>query len=638
MTNMTDNIKKKGFTLFEALIAAGILSTSAVVAIKLDAENNKKENNIILINEAASIIQAVDSRILMDGYNPLLWKKTSWINEKDIVDNLIKKELTTVDSDCPDGDWVPSVFSEKETKIIKCGLWNTRRGLDLDMNANLRTDTSGFIQGFDLLISFNEMEDFKDNFMDVKYALINSLKNENKQRAGSHEFNFVDSRNTTNIIESKECISDPLNCSIKLSYNRSGGNEYIRADGKNSMINEHLSFIESKGDSPFSCIRWANTNRDGSGTWTQENVDCGIGIYNSLSSPVMVETVADTGTFKNVVLDQKCKIYEWNGSSVVDSGRTSPCGMTNDGSEVYQTVENIISNKGTFSNIESETAYINTAEIDDLTVRVANIDEIITPLINAEVINISNKLEVSGITNFKEMVTFNGDVNFNKEATFNSTTIFTQQPNFNGGIAVNGLAEFKKDLIVGNNASIDGDLSILGVTTTNQNLTIKENSTIEGVLNVGSEAYFGKNVSVANKITTGNVQTTNVTSNHLDANAVASRTANASKSMTAPIGNFDNINNQLRTLSNEIARINSRVNSGSTSGYDYSAASRECNARANLYSGTISKNCNAGYSGSKKYEIYLDFYWNNSSKMCTYSTKEVYKGGVCRRDNRGRDR
>ncbi|EKO3892291.1 hypothetical protein P0F32_003488 [Vibrio metschnikovii] len=467
-------MNKNGFSLFEALLSVMVLGSISTGIILKEVENRNQNERLRFIDEAMSIVKAVDHRIAIDGYDPDLWTKLKWDNEEDIVNSLIKEDLTSQYHDkCEGGKWNPAISTENQTKLISCNLWGSRRNFGETIKAELREDSLGFIQGFDLLISFDDIANFKKYFRDIKYSLNQISVNPSQEISGIYVNSLVSASNGVDI-SSYECINDPLDCAIKLSLERSGGNEYIRADGGNSMIGEHLTFIESKGESPLKCVKWNNTKKDGSGIWTRElDSDCGIGIYED--TPVMVEVAADSGTFKHVLLDKECVVYQWNGSTVKDLGETSPCGMFNgvDG-EIYQIVDNTISNVAVMNE-----AYINelnaeTGKIKDLTVSVAKIDQIITPILNAEFVYISNQLQVSGKSFFDDEVEFRENVYF-QTGTY-----------FNGKMTAYDDVDVSKNLNVGTDLTVSGSSTMTGNASFNNDLTVKGSMILSKVITNGA--------------------------------------------------------------------------------------------------------------------------------------------------------
>lgn len=383
--------KLKGFTLIETLAAVTVGAAVTATALSIESDKNKKREAINLVTDAYSIVQAVDHRIAIDGYDSSLWTKMDWASEEKIVTELINKELnSSYLTNCPGGTWNPSIITEQNTKLIECRKWKDRKKNGESMSASLTNDSSGFLQKFKLRIEYPTQEDLQESYLDLKYAITNIKSTEQQQLSGLHMATFV-SKSTGAEIGSKNCVQNFNDCSIELTWERSGGNEYVRADGENSMVASHLTFVEAKGHSPMKCIRWQNTLRDGSGSWSRELAeDCGIGIYKGTTTPVMVETTVDTGTFKNILLDQECNDYRWDGTKVVDTGTKSPCGMNNDGTEIYQVIPNI----------SSETAHIKNIYSDALELEDLNVKNLISNYISTQQIDVLNRLKTNLIESY----------------------------------------------------------------------------------------------------------------------------------------------------------------------------------------------------------------------------------------------
>lgn len=420
-------MKNKGFTLFEALLSVMILGSISTGTILNQVENRNKNKRLKFIEESLSIVKAVDHRIAIDGYDSDLWSKLKWNGEEEIVNSLIKEELTSKYHDkCNGGKWKPATNAEKNTKLISCNLWEHRRNFGETIKAELRQDSLGFIQGFDFLINFEDENNFKKYFRDLKYSLNQVSVNPSQELSGIY-INTLVSTSSGFDISSYECINNPLDCSIKLSLERSGGNEYLRADGSNSIIGEHLTFVESKGQSPLKCLRWSNTKRDGSGIWSRINdEDCGIGIYMETNQPVMVDVVADTGTFKNILLDQNCIYYQWNGNEIVDSGMTKPCGISNDGSEIFQVVPNSYN-----ENIHADKLYSNTIHTKSL----------ITETISSDLLEALDRLK----TDIIESSTLNAPIEILSDLT------------------IKEILRAENDFYVSNNAYVGGNQIVSGL-------------------------------------------------------------------------------------------------------------------------------------------------------------------------------
>lgn len=443
--------KTKGFTLIETLAAVTVGAAVTATALSIESDENRKRESIKLITDAYSIVQAVDHRIAIDGYDSTLWTKTDWASEDNIVVDLIGKELnSSYLTNCPGGTWNPSIITEQKTKLIECRKWESRKKNGEKISASLTSDVSGFLQNFKLRIEYPVLEDLQKSYLDLKYAITNIKSTEQQQLSGVHMATFV-SKSTGSEIGSKKCVQDFNDCSIELSWNRSGGNEYVRADGENSMVASHLTFVESKGDSPMKCIRWQNTLRDGSGVWSRELAeDCGIGIYKGTTTPVMVETTVDTGTFKNILLDQECNDYRWDGTKVIDVGTTSPCGMNNDGTEIYQVVPNI----------SSETAHIKNIYSDALELEDLNVKNLISNYISTQQIDVLNKLKTNLIESYSgTKVYVNSDMTL-KEVLIAEKDIYIHGDTYIGkNVILTGGIQAKQN--IQSEGSIIADLSLV---------------------------------------------------------------------------------------------------------------------------------------------------------------------------------
>ena len=425
-------MNKKGFTLVESLLSLSVLGGVSVAGMQYMADEREKEKSYLFIKNVNDVINSVDARISIDGYDPDLWNKLSWNDESDIQENLIGKDLHT-SSNCAGGLWNPTVNAESQTVLLPCNFKLNSKLLDIEMKAKITNDSAGFIQKFDIVLDFKNSQSLTDNLINIRSAMKTIDAYEKRENSGNHSMYFVNKADNNQEITSFECINDVTNCSLKASYDRSGGNEYLRADGANSMIGEHITFIESKGQSPMKCIRWANENRDGTGLWSQTlDEDCGIGIYKNNPHPVMLDVVADTGTFKNILLDKECKVYSWNGSNVIDSGLLSPCGTNNSTGEIYQVVENISSRQ-----ITTGILYADIAKFS-----VANIENIVAGTISATTINTINSLKTNIIEEY--------------QAGFGTT--FKDNVTIEDVLRVVGVSSFDSDVVVSGNTTFNGDV------------------------------------------------------------------------------------------------------------------------------------------------------------------------------------
>lgn len=497
---------KNGFTLIESMIALSISATIAGITINEISESNKVNHGQKIITDIDDILNAVNHRIAIDGYNPNLWTKHTWLNRDDIRENLINQELNTLDSICPNGKWNPHGTANDNIIFLNCNLYKNKSKTDINLSAEITTDSFNFIDGFNIYFSFNDKKEFESYFQGLKKGINELSKTKQKEISGSHFYSFIDANNRNNMISTNQCISNPLNCELKASYSRIGGGEYIRADGSNSIFEKSLTFIETKSDdSPLKCLRWKNdidSNRYNTGIWKVEASDCGVGIYKTKNNKNEVALIADTGTFKNVVLDKSCNRYFWNGSDVLDVATTdpTPCGITLDGSHTYQIVDNTESTKGLFK-------YLQSSEIG---AREVLTKDLIAEEITVDVIKSLNELSFESVSNFKEAVNFNNDAIFDKELKIKSSGSF-----INKGSTELESVTINKTLNVEEGVTINGRTNINNYLTVDY-LDVKNNASIDGSLKA--------NIVIANR------------------------------------GNFDNVDNEFESIKEELKNLRSELN------------------------------------------------------------------------------
>ncbi|MBM25124.1 MAG: hypothetical protein CL760_05475 [Chloroflexi bacterium] len=521
------NRNKKGLTLVESLIALSVAGTVATGFIVNEKEKAKENKTLNLMHDAMSIVYAVDHRIAIDGYETTNWGSTSWDNIDLIHKNLIKKELTSRNlNTCSGGGWDPRIIKEREITLLECNLWESRPIKDLKYKASLSKDAlTGFIDRFDLTISFDDEEAFLENYQDMKYALNNYKRNEYQEITGQHSLTIV-KLSSGNELSSSECINSPLECAFRFTYDISGGNEKIRVDGNNSIINNHLDFIENTTSiSPRQCLHWIEKTNpsDGSKYWELQkesnSLDCGIGIYEK--TPVTVDVLAENGNFRTILLDKKCNLLKLNGNKVeVDSGTTTPCGImkSKDGSEIIQVVENTIATTALINDVFVEKGFINTLNSDILTGVTLNTTDLVATTLNAKTVEVATEMIVNGNNTFNNLVEFKDQVEFNKT------------------VGVDKNLTIEKDLRVDGNVIFNGEINLHHVT-------------IDGDLTVNSVA------TLSNTKILGNFNSENINSSTLNSDQISTNTAKSKTLMKAPTGDFDNITNELTMIDKKISEM-----------------------------------------------------------------------------------
>ena len=146
-------MKRNGFSLMESLVVMTIGGALTAGTISMVSENANEKAGIQFVKEAIEVVNAVNKRIAIDGYSLSTWDSTSWNNETEIVNNLIKKELTSEELDsCSGGTWKPVDTSKEKDSIISCNLWEKRKDNGIEMSAELGRDSVGLIKDFNYSI------------------------------------------------------------------------------------------------------------------------------------------------------------------------------------------------------------------------------------------------------------------------------------------------------------------------------------------------------------------------------------------------------------------------------------------------------------------------------------------------------
>jgi len=464
--------KVKGFTMIEALLALTIAAGAAATMTTIKLDEIKLENSKGYAKDINDLVNAVDQRISIDGYDIDLWNKQSWSSAE--MTKLVNNDLQGTGSKCGNGTWTPK-NGENDIRLVNCSLLE-RKPYNMDVEAELTQDSFGFIKQFKLRYSFQNIDDFKDDFMNFKNTFRNATVNNSGNVTGTTSYNFV-SALTDFEISPRECVILRTDCIFEITLDRQGGSEYIRANGENSMINATLSFIDTKGNAPLKCLRWS---KDESDNWTKEvDEECGIGIYEN-GTRMVVDIAGDTGTYENILLNKECIKYKYDGSNIVADG-VSPCGIINNGTEVYQVVENINTAIITSQNGQFENLVVN---------------EIVAKTVSAEYIEATKQIKSHLIKTDTIQSATGNRVVIDSHLTVTGRSIYAPDVYL---IAREG--SFSKSLNVGNRLSVKGDISANDVFA--RDATLRGNLNVEGTeINAKEADVFAKNVTL-----TGNLET-----------------------------------------------------------------------------------------------------------------------------------
>lgn len=397
---------KKGFTLFESMIALSIVGAAAAGVMTYTAEENNRENASVFIQELSHILKAVDNRLYVDGYHADRWSSLSWNDFDSISSDLIDGELNaSTNNKCPSGSWNPSFRDQEELSIIPCNMWKNK-SYNYITSAEMTTDVNNYIQDFEIIVDFETTPDLSEDIKAFRAAMLGIFAENDPSSAGNHYISFVNGLDTNNEWTTAECLNDLDNCQLKASFHRAGGAEYLRSDGGNSMVglDAHLSFVESKEQAPLQCMKWT---RNGTGWRLEGSVDCGIGLYED--SPVAVELAVELGGFDEIYmeLDRLCDVFEVNNDDkVVRSPNQSPCGFhsmenaAGDGEIMVQVVENTSATRGLYENLYVENGVLRSVDSEVLEgVMVATFNEVEADNVDAFKVEVNEKVVVNGEVN-----------------------------------------------------------------------------------------------------------------------------------------------------------------------------------------------------------------------------------------------
>lgn len=496
------NKNKSGFTLVETMAVVSILGLVSLAGIKSFSDYRERESARQSANEIKKILNGVDHRLLIDGYDISKWNSTSWSNKNEIVDSLIKKELNAKESKCG-GMWEPTNIKYSKIETVDCSLWEHKSPLNFDISASLIPDSTGFINHFYMDFKFKDVDHFAKEFDKIP-SILNQLKASNEGKSGTFSYSLQDSYD--NEITKVGCINLGVDCKLRAEFHRLGGSEYIRVDGSNSMINEHLTFIESKSASaPLQCLRWYEDTSDS--TWKSESVDCGIGIYEK--SPMIVESITNTSTAKRIMLDKECDVLDYDDTTkkVIRTGHTQPCGLSNNGTEAIQVLDSSYIQNAYYDKIFANEGHVDSLTSDEFTSNIANIETLISNNIRAKAV----ETDVLKVNLQAEIKKFIGNTEFDGIVTFNNETTFKEKSKFENGVSI-----------------ING-------------LEIDEINA--GIINSNQANIIELNANDANIV---NLTATNIDSDKIHANEI---TANK---VTADVGDFTNINEELKDIKDAI--------------------------------------------------------------------------------------
>lgn len=394
-----------GLTLIETLLSTTVVMVLVASFFHWYIDQQREQRAIVFGKDLVSIITAFDNRIHIDGLDIQKFKNgKEWGGSQEIIE-MLNTEFIAKQSSCgKQNGWEPVLEKENSTALLPCNFWQ-KIPYDLDTKFTITQDSEGFIKNFTLIFKPRNDLDFSTNYRFYKKAINSANVKDSTNITGSHHYFFAAASDPTTKINNKDCLELKSECTLIAKYSRDGGNEYLRVDGTNTMINSAIAFKESKIDSKLRCLKWEQNTI--SNTWESKMVDCGIGIHSETNSPVAVDIATNSSTNQRVMLDRLCPIYSQNADSIIDTGQTSPCGMLpleEQGALVtYQVVDTISATKGLIKNL-----YTSSIFSDEINTNFMNVKNDLAVLGNAE---------IEGTLTAKGTAQFDNNINLTKVET-----------------------------------------------------------------------------------------------------------------------------------------------------------------------------------------------------------------------------
>lgn len=439
---------KKGLTLIEAMIALGISAAVTTGGLSYYNEQNKADQVDELASNVTKIISAIDQRVYIDKYDSNLWPNVTEYNTTRQVQEFLNRELIarTSNAGCRDSSsgWKPQIPSDSSPEdityrenlnLVSCNLLGTATTINDTLTANLRIKKgSESLESVSFYLYFENEEDFKEGFLDMKKLLIKSKEMDTKNVTGKHSYNLVDmskSNPSENPLTNQECLEKGISCGYLAEYNSDGlGTEYLDVYGSNSMINTKVTFKTQQGaEEDFrikDCFRFEY--EASSSSWVRkDDVDCGIGIDQSKGHS-FVEADVYSASAKRFQLGSMCSM-NINGET-----KEIPCGMM-----IEEENSSLIA-IGALDEIQATTAFVSLLNVVNIQTGNITVDQF---------------LKVNGITELNEL-TVNSTSNFNEKVTMEGVNNVIEQ-----NLIVNGNTELDQ-LFVTSNANFEKDVTILG--------------------------------------------------------------------------------------------------------------------------------------------------------------------------------
>jgi len=482
---MIGRILKKtlGITLIEALISLSLISTVAITGTNFYIDIKKNDLLNIETKRIESVIKGLDKRFELEGYSSLLWQQDMSGNTNEEVGNILSRALVSeFNRECGLADgWTPQYEEEKDKALIACDLLDfndSRFFFEFDLNV----DPNKFINSGVLLVTLSEPkmneEAFKENLEDlisVKSKLDSII---GRSLTGLREVNFVESSSPNNKISLIECIEEPEKCAINATWARSGDFEQVRIDGKNSILNDHVSFRENTMSDPLVCNLWIFNNETGEFEY-KTNEKCGLGVYEKqeTASAPFIRMSSSELTLNGMYLNSLCNSYNVDTNGYLFIEEEIACGVYEKEMDGDTTTVEVVTLTNTMDVNQLAT-------IKDLVVKTATASEIKNNILNVFGDTTITTLKVNGES------TFNADTNFGNVLINKNLKVGKQENADDSKVTNLKTLKTKKEASFLDNISIEGEGVVVGqvdVSFENSNILSTTNSKIGDRCNISEK-------------------------------------------------------------------------------------------------------------------------------------------------------
>ena len=400
---------KKGYTLIESLIAITLISFSATTIMGYGIEKINELKIKKIGSEMNELLKGIDVRLFIDGYNSNYWEQKSW-NKKSNIDDLIQKELQGINSICKTGTWKP-LNKEFDLSLVDCELLKNNK-FNININFILKDKK---IKDVNMGYSFENDKLFEQYFKDYKFAFDYAIINKPFLKSGYSSYGYKNKK-TNKEIDLMTCTKLKSDCSFNITLEKKSKSELLMKNGNNSIVNAEITFKYDKFKEKELCKYLKNEN----GNWVNKEKECGIGLNDN-----SISVTTKSGTFKKVLLTEKCKTFKSINGKIVDTGILVPCGYMTD-EQTGKTIQLV-------NDIHTNEIFVVELNIEKIKGKQLKTNEIIAKEINISDILTTNSLMTNQIESFELLITDGGFINdliiskdFELEELINKKTLFEQ--------------------------------------------------------------------------------------------------------------------------------------------------------------------------------------------------------------------